>query len=170
MSEFTKADTDMRGDSLAPRSRVASGCPGHIGDVIGRPQMRDRIAMAINAELHCKGLVAVSQGHRVDATVARHAADALGDVDVMPKEDIVRELRHPYPAERLAIGETSANRFEHGGICPDLGMACHAGCRWRQSCLGTFLDIRVAIAAIDSKFAGVVTVAKGHRLMRHLVS
>ena len=52
-----------------------------------------------------KRLGAVGQRHLVDAAMAGHAADALGDVDVVAEEHIVRQLRDAGPLDRLVVGK-----------------------------------------------------------------
>ena len=124
--------------------------------------------MAIEAELHRQRLGAVGQRHLVDAAVAFDAADALGDVDVVAEEDVLRQHRDAIPVERFVFGEARAHRRQHRRAGPDLRMAGHAGVGRRQAGARAFRDRRVAIAAIDAELAGVVPVAERHRLRRRM--
>ena len=87
----------MRGNRIAFRARIAGRLPAHIRDVIRRPQVRRGIAMAIEAEVHRERLGPIGQRHLINAAMAAFAADALGDVNVMAKKDIVRKLRYSGP-------------------------------------------------------------------------
>ena len=124
--------------------------------------------MAIEAELHRERLGAVGQRHLVDAAVAFDAADALGDVDVVAEEHVVRQHRDAIPVQRHVVGEACAHRLQHRRAGPDLRMAGHAGVGRRQAGARAFGDRGVAIAAVDAELAGVVAVAERHRLGRRM--
>ena len=164
MGEFADPDALMGGDRLAFGPRIGGRLPRHVRDVVGRPQIRRGIAMAVEAELHGEGFGAIGQRHLIDAAVAGFAADALGDVNVVTEIDVVRQPRDARPGDRLVVGKALADRLQHRGIGPYLGMAGHAGRGRRQPGLRAGLDAGVAITAIDSEFAGMMLVAERDRL------
>ena len=124
--------------------------------------------MAVEAELHRQRLGAIGQRHRVDAAVAFDAAHALGDVDVVAEENVVRQHGDAIPVQRVLLRETCAHRRQHRRAGPDLRMAGHAGVRRRQSGARPFGDRRVAVAAIDAEFAGMMPMAERHGLRRRM--
>src|SRR5213079_250124 len=66
--------------------------PAQIEDLLARPNESLRVAVAFQAPLHVQGNHLRRQRHAVDAAMARHAADALGDVDAVIEVDEVREV------------------------------------------------------------------------------
>src|SRR5205085_285290 len=129
----------------------------HVGNAIAWSQVRCRIAMTVQAELHGQWPGLVGERHRVHAAMTAHASDALGDVDVVAEIDVVRQPRDPMPRQRIVLCQTLAYRGEHGCAGPNLRMAGHAGVSGRQTRAGTGRDGAVAIAAIDTEAAGVMT-------------
>ena len=69
--------------------------------------------MAIKAETHREWLGPIGQRHLIDSAVAGLAADALGDVDVVAKIHVVRQLRHARPCDRLVFGKALPDRLQH---------------------------------------------------------
>src|SRR6185437_4714279 len=96
--------------------------------------------------------------------VAGFAANALGDVNVVTKVYVLRQSGDARPGDRLVVGKAFADRLQHRGVGPDLGMAGHAGRSRRQSGLWAGLDAGVAITAIDAEIAGMMLVAERDRL------
>ena len=164
MRYLADADAVLREQLVTQRFFVAGRRPRHIGDLVRRPQMRRRIAVAIEAEFHRQRLGAISERHRIDASVAFDAANPLGDVDVVPEEDILRQDRDTIPVQRLVIGEARPHRPQHRRASPDLRMARHAGVRRRQTGARPFRDRCVAIAAIDAKLPSMMAMTERDRL------
>src|SRR4051794_21667730 len=75
--------------------------PCHRGDLIGRPQIGRRIAMAVEAPAHRQRCHLIVERHLIDAAVAGHASDALVHMDGVIEIHVVRYLMHPVPPERL---------------------------------------------------------------------
>ena len=92
------------------------------------------------------------------------AAHALGDVNAVIEIDEVRHGVDARPGNRLGIAVAGANRFEHGGVGPNLGVAGHASLGRRHSGGGRNFHRGVAVAAIQAQFADVMLVAERHRL------
>src|ERR1041385_759947 len=91
ISELSEPDAVLRDQRLAKRFTVTGRRPDHVGNLVLWPQMRSRIAVAVETELHRQGHSAIGQRHLIDAAVAFDAADTLVDVDVVAKEHIVRQ-------------------------------------------------------------------------------
>jgi hypothetical protein len=63
---------------------------GHVEDLIARPEVLFRRAVAIQAPPHEEWLGLESHRHLIDAAMAGRAADALMNVDLMIEVDEVR--------------------------------------------------------------------------------
>ena len=62
---------------LAETGIVGRPLPGHVEDLVARPDVFRRVAMAVEAPLHLQRRLLIHQRHLVDPAVARRAADAL---------------------------------------------------------------------------------------------
>src|SRR5436190_19900180 len=162
---FAKPDAVLPNKLLSKCTRI-DGLPLHISNTIVRAQMRRRVAMAIEAELHCERLGLIGQRHAIDAAVAGNAADALGDVNVMPEVNVFRQARDTMPGQRSVLSQTLASRREPGRAGPDLRVAAHAGVCRRQTCARADLDGAVAITAIKPQPGHVVAMTEWNGLRR----
>src|SRR2546430_17210780 len=92
----------------ADRELIALRLVGHAGDLIARPQISLRLAMALQAPPHGQRLRLFHLRHLVDAAMAGDATDTLLHVDGMVEGDEVRKLvdlvpdRGPVRATTLA--------------------------------------------------------------------
>src|SRR3546814_10353973 len=77
------------------------------------------------------------QGHLVDAAMAAFASNAAVDMDRVIEENIIGQLRHPVPDQRLAAGEALPHLRQHRRAGPYLGVAGHADMRGRKARMGT---------------------------------
>src|SRR5581483_8819156 len=144
--------------------RVGLFAPVHIRDFLAWPQVRGRVAVAVEAKLHSERNGAVGQRHLVDPAVAFGTADTLCDVDVVAEEHVFGQHRHALPVERLILREALPDPCEHRCARPDLGMTGHAGVgRW-QAGTRAGRDAGVAVAAVDAEFADVMAMAEWHWL------
>src|SRR5437764_6664475 len=114
--------------------------------------------MAIQTPMHRQRCSLAGQLHLVDRAMAGRTADALGDMDRMIEVDVARQLVDALPCNWLVLGKARANRRQHLGVGPDLGVAGHAGFRRRQSGETRSLDGSVAVAAIEAQSANMVFV------------
>ena len=131
-----------------------------VEDLVLRPDVLLRRAMAGEAPLHRQRRLLVRQRHLVDAAMARGAANALGDVNAVIEADEVGQPVDTAPDERLAGGEAGANRLEHRRIRPDLRVAVHARLRRRNSGKARRLDGGMAVAAVDAESGDVMLMAE----------
>src|SRR3546814_9710918 len=104
------------------------------------------------------------QGHLVDAAMAAFASNAAVDMDRVIEENIIGQLRHPVPDQRLAAGEALPHLRQHRRAGPYLGVAGHADMRGRKARMGTPLHCRMAEAAIDPKAVDMMFMAERDRL------
>ena len=88
------------------------------------------------------------------------AADSLGDVNTVIKEDEVGELIDPRPLQRLTRSIAGAHGLEQGGVGPDLRVAVHARLGGRNSCETRGLNRGVAVPAIDAKSGHMMLVTE----------
>ena len=71
----------------------------------------------------------------------------------------------PCPLQRLACAEAGANRLQHGGIGPYLGMTIHAGFGWWDPSETGLFDRGMTISAIQPQPSHVVLMAERDRLV-----
>src|SRR4051794_41431328 len=96
--------------------------------------------------------------------MAGHAADALGDMDIVAEIDVFRQAGNAMPDQCLVAGETLTNRREHRRAGPYLRVAGHTSVRRREPRARAVGDIGVAVAAIDAETADMMFVAEGDGL------
>src|SRR3546814_18326501 len=77
------------------------------------------------------------QGHLVDAAMAAFASNAAVDMDRVIEENIIGQLRHPVPDQRLAAGEALPHLRQHRRAgrseARRVGKECVSTCRSRWS-------------------------------------
>jgi hypothetical protein len=121
--------------------------------------------VAVETPAHGEGLGTLHQWHLIDAAVAFDAGHAAVDVDGVVEVDVVREVGDALPPERNAGREAGADRGEHLGAGPELGMAGHADLGGRQARVLAGLDGGMAVAAVDAEASDVMLVTERHRLV-----
>ena len=107
--------------------------------------------------------------HLIDAAVATHAANALGDVNRVIEVRIMRRVMNPVPFDRGVVLVTAADGLKQIGSLPDLLMAVHARLGRGDVRESRILDRCVAVAAIDSELTDMVRMTERNRLRRRLV-
>ena len=150
-----------------PNSGARLG-PSHVGDLFDRPQVRLRIAMAVQAPAHAERLVLVDLFHLIDPTVTADAADAAGHVGAVVEVGVVRKVVDLHPLDGFARLVALADGRELGARRPDLAVTVHARLRRRDGRVRAVLDGVVAVAAIDAELTGVQRVAVRDRLFGHV--
>lgn len=157
-------------DELAAEScLIGRRLPSYIEYFFARPQELFRLAMAVEAPFHLQGLSLPQKRHAVDTAVASCAADAFLHVYTVIEVGKVGEIVHPRPADRRAVLETVAHRFQHIAARPYLRVAVHAGGRGRNAGKSRCFNRGVAVAAIDAETGDVMLVAERYRLRsRHI--
>src|SRR5437588_2233702 len=133
---------------------------GHVEDLIARADILFRRAVAVDAPLHRERRGLKRERHPVDAAVARRATDAFGNMNRVVEVDEVRQAVHAAPVNGAVRGEAGAERLEHVGVRPDLGMAVHAGLRRRDAGEARGLDRSVAVAAVDAQSGDMMLMAE----------
>ena len=135
---------------LSKRDLIRSGLIAHCEDLVLWADVIFRMAVAVQAPAHIKRVCFRCQRHFIHATVTGFASHTLGDVDAVVEVDIIWQVVHTIPLERLAGLETFPDRFEHWSVVPDLAVAGHAGfCGWEVG-ERRFLNRDMAIAAIEA--------------------
>src|SRR6187431_2211115 len=114
--------------------------PSHVRDLFDRPEVRLRIAMAVQAPAHAERLVLVNLFHLVDPAVTTHAADAAGHVGAVVEVGVVREVVDLHPLDGFARLVAFADRRKLGTRRPDLAMTIHAGLGRGDGRVRTVLD------------------------------
>ena len=105
--------------------------------------------MAIQTPLHVKGLRLPREWHLIDPSVTGFATDSLMDMDTVVEIDEVRRVVDAYPFKRPIVAKAGANRFERRAIGPNLFVAVHAHFGRRNSRKRRYLDLGVAVPAVD---------------------
>ena len=140
--------------------------PIQVGDLIGWAHFGSRIAMAIKAESHAKGLIMIDFLHFVNRAVTFDTAYPAIDVDRMVE---VNKIRHPmdlHPRNRLATLSALADECEAQVVFEHLVVAIHASCAGRNIRIPGFFDRVMTITAVNTKLAGMSRVREGDRLDR----
>src|SRR5262245_65357721 len=84
----------------------------HGEDLIARPEVRCRIAMALEARIHRPGSRRHHYRELVHLAVARDAADTLVDMDAVIEVNVVWKVVDARPLNRTALLKTFADKFE----------------------------------------------------------
>src|SRR5262245_26078442 len=77
----TGVDLIALGQRALLLARVVLGLPGHVRDLLERPDVPFGTAVTFQAPAHCQRRCLFDRRHLVDAPVAADAADALVHVD-----------------------------------------------------------------------------------------
>jgi len=120
--------------------------------------------MAFQAPLHMQGVLLPGQRHLVDPPVTGFAGDPFADVDSVMEVDVIGSVVNPIPFDGLILLHAGQQGIQHSGVPPQLRVAVHTDFRGRDAGEGFLFDGRVAIAAIDSNIADVVSMTEGNRL------
>ncbi len=143
---------------------IGRGPVAHIEDLVARSKIFAGIAMAPEAPLHLQRLLLIHQWHGVDRAMTGVAAHPLRDVNAVIKEDEVGKLIDARPLQRFTGSIAGSNGLKQRRIGPDLGVAVHAGFRWRDSGVAGGFHRSVTVAAIDAESGDVMLVAEGNGL------
>ena len=104
--------------------------------------------------------------HFVHPPMTARAADSLVNVDGVIEINVARHFIHRVPFNGLVFRVTLPNGLEHGPVLPNLGVAGHACLGVRHARIRRRGHGSVAKAAVDPKFARVVLMAEGNRLIQ----
>src|SRR5205085_3922337 len=161
----------LRLQTLAHRELLflAAGREGHAGDLLARPQVAFRVAVAVEAPPHRERRPLLHLRHLIDAAVAGDAAHALLHVDGMVEVGEVRELVDLVPDDGAIGEEALPDRRELGALVPDLRVAVEAQRGRRNPREVRFLHRRVAVAAVDPFVTDVVPVIELDRLIDRIL-
>ena len=120
-SKHDQSKYDAVGRELLAHFRLIGGrSPIHIKDLILRPQVRFRIAVAIQAPLHVQRRSLENQRHLIDGAVTGGTSNTLINVNTVIEVDVIRKIVNAVPLQRRIGRHTQANGFEHRRIFPDL--------------------------------------------------
>src|SRR5438045_566080 len=102
------ADVDLvGGDELGTLSAlIARRLPGHVEDLVARPNEFVRVAMTIETPFHVKSGRAPGDRHLIDAPVARRATDSFRDVNAVIEPDVIGQVIDTVPLQGSVRGET----------------------------------------------------------------
>src|SRR5262249_2786037 len=98
---------------------IAGRLPGHVEDLVARPEVRRRVAVAVEAAAHEERLVLIGEGHLIDAAVTLDASDPLADVDAVVEVDETRQVVDALPGDRVAVLEARPHRLQGRAAEPD---------------------------------------------------
>ena len=119
-------------NQLPPECKLVAGRSVYgIEDVFLRPDVMLRMIMAIEAPPHVEGMASPSDGHLADFPVTGRTADPFADMNAVVKVHKVGNRIHARPQNRFVGPVAFPHGPEHGGVCPYLRMAGHAGMGWR---------------------------------------
>src|SRR5262245_7038243 len=148
------------------RVEVRGRLPGEVEDLLARPHVLLRLAVAVQTPVHVQRVHLPGQRHLIDAAVTGDTTDPLFDVNAVVEVDEARQLVDAVPFQRRAAGPvTLADGSQHRAAEPDLRMAVHARLARRHAGKGRLLDGGVAVAAVDLELADMMAVAERYRLL-----
>lgn len=149
----------LRGDV-----RVIAPFPIQIRDLLRRPDLRGRIAMAIEAERHAERLGVLDFVHLVDLAVTLDTTDAAVHMDGVIEIDVVRRLVDLHPRNGPSRGGAFADQRKLGIVLEHLIVAVHARARGGNVREPRSFHRTVAIAAVHAHLLDVDVVGKRDRL------
>ncbi len=159
----------LLGDNfLADLDRVAIRDPGQISNLIDRAQVRRRVAVTFQTEIHVQRLHLPHLDHLVHAAVAAHATDAGADMRAVIEVNVVGEAVYLNPGNRLAGCIAAADGLEQRACGLHARMAVHARFGRRNGRIGGLVDRRVAVVAIHTQIASMKFMAIRNRLFRRI--
>ena len=106
--------------TLAQRDLIRRRIVIHREDILPRPYISFRVAMAPEAPFHRERLGLPGERHFVDAAVAGLAANSFMDVNTVVEIDEIREIVDARPFDRSARAVALANRCERWTRGPHL--------------------------------------------------
>src|SRR5262249_48155728 len=123
--------------------------PGHVENLLARPQMLLRVAMTLQAPAHQQRAVLIRERHQIDGPVTFGAADSLIYMNAVVEVDELRQVMNSLPGDCRAGAKAGPHRRKRLGAHPDLLMAINASLgRWNPR-EGRRFDRSVAVATID---------------------
>lgn len=106
---------------------VGTPLPAQIRDLVGWPDMRRRVTMAIKAETHAERLRMIDLVHLVNPPVTFHATDAARHVDRMVEVNVIRRDVDLHPRNRFAGRRAITNNRQARILFQHRAVAIHAG-------------------------------------------
>ena len=122
--------------------------------------------MAIEAKAHAQSLFLMDNLHLIDPAMARDTPHSARDVRAVIEVNVVREVMHLDPLNRLSSHCTFSDREQLGALGVHERVAVHAGRGGRDGRVTRFIHSVVTVFAIDPHFTGVERVAVRDRLHR----
>ena len=153
----------------AHRNLVRRRSVDRIENILLGPDITLRMLMTVDAPPHVESVLPPRDGHLSKLAMARRATDSFADMNAVIEIDKIRQGVHPVPHDGFARSVTGPHRFQHGGVCPKLRMARHAGVRGRKARVPGRLNRRVAVPAINSELRRVVFMAERNRLRNRTI-
>lgn len=116
--------------------------------------------MAACANVHVKVFGSNRGCHFVHAPVTSLTSHALGDMNLVVKIYVIRQVIDPIPLDRRPVGITVTNWLKACCGFRDLAVAGHAGFAWRKISERGLVDAGVAVAAVHPDRGNVDDVRK----------
>lgn len=137
----------------------------HCEDLVARADELLWVTMAAQTPFHLEGACLAHQWHLINTSMTALASDSFRDMDAVVEVREVGKIVNPCPAQRLTTLKTCADRFEDGGVCPDLRVTAHTGFRRGNPSRCRNFDAGMAIATVDAEATDMVFMAELHRLI-----
>lgn len=135
--------------------------------LIFRPHKIFRVAVAAQAPFHVKRMFTPGQRHFAYRPVTGLAANTLFYVNAVIEINIIRQVMHPNPFQRLARPPAFAHRLQHLCGSVNLRVAGHACLGRRNAGKITLFNRSVAVAAVNAQLRHMVPVTERHLLLPH---
>ena len=140
--------------------------PGHVGDFGNRPEIRFRIAMALQTPAHAKHFFLLNYFHLSNIAVTGDTANSGVYMNAVIKIGEIRKVVNPSPFQRFFVFSTVAYQLKLFRILLNQGMTVHAGCCWRNVGGSSKFNSSVTVAAVDAQISGMKLMTVINRLNR----
>ena len=148
--------------------------PIHVENLILRPHVLFRMAVAIQAPLHVERRSLEQERHLVDRTVARRTTDTLIDVNAVVEIHVIGQTVDLYPFNGAIRPVTLAHGLEIAHIVEKHRVAVHAGFRRGNACVSGGFHTRMTVPAVNAIICNMMLVAElyglapDHALVRNI--
>jgi len=157
---FYRPDLVLRHKFSTHLFLICRSSPIHVENLIPRPHVLFRVAVAIQAPLHVERRSLKHKWHLIDRTVAGRTANPLVDVDAVVEINVIGQTVDLYPFNGAIAPETLAHRFQVTHIAKKHRMAIHACFCRRNSSISRGFHARVTVPAVDAIISHMMLVAE----------
>ena len=121
--------------------------------------------VAIETPAHAEGLYLYRRFHCLNVAVTVRAVDTGSDVRLVRKTDMIREVVHAHPWDRLFVFPVRKDFHDFRSLAQHYLMAAGTALNRRDTCDRSSSCVGMTKLAIDADFTNVMCVAERNRLL-----